>query len=152
MNHTDKPGTPLEPYLIPDGPEGSGPAPLVAALTPVINMATKGKPPAAIAKNRLRRPTPEKFTLDEAFDLVLSDEVNVEKAVRSVGFLLHWCSSTGNAHVNGWLAEGLGHVLDFTANQFTYAFGAQKHELTQLREIVSQLVKEKAENTRAPRK
>ena len=131
---------PLEPCLIPDAPESQA-EPLVQRLTPVVTMGSKRKTPRAEVTNRQRRPKPKKFTLAEAFDHELSEAVNLEKAVRAVGFLLHFCSDIGNRDVNGWLAEGLGHVLDFTANHFTYAFRAQQDEIAKLRAAVEQLTK-----------
>jgi hypothetical protein len=76
-------------------------------------------------KNRLQRRKREKYTLEEAFnfyftaidDDTLYSALNLERAVRAVAFLLHWCSETGNEPVEGNAANGLGYILEFTASQ-----------------------------------
>ena len=98
-------------------------------------------------ESRLRRPQPEKFTLAQAFDYFWepsghpSEDVNLERAVRAVGFLLHWCSDMGNDPLEGHSAHGLGHILEFTADQITQAFGDQRRELAELRSVVQHLMK-----------
>jgi hypothetical protein len=68
----------------------------------------------------------EKFTLEEAFDYFhISDDDkdpsvssrNLERAVRSVTFLLEWLSEHGNESVEGFTAHGLARILDRCADR-----------------------------------
>jgi hypothetical protein len=112
---------PLDPILIPDSPAGSpSPAVTKSELSPVagINKSTR-KPPAPAKPRRPRKP--EKVTLEDAFDYFnvpdgadtpeLTD-INLERALRSVTFLLEWLSHHGNESVDGFVAHGLAQVLD----------------------------------------
>jgi hypothetical protein len=65
----------------------------------------------------------EKYTLEEAFDYfnIPDDEpgqceLNNERCVRAAGFLLHYCSEHGNENVHGFIAHGLGVVLEKCAS------------------------------------
>lgn len=144
---SDTTSKPLEPYLIPESPCVDPAIPKGKEISAVaaINSRTRGQKPAM--KNRLRRPQPEKFTLAQAFDYFWepsghpSEDVNLERAVRAVGFLLHWCSDMGNDPLEGHSAHGLGHILEFTADQITQAFGDQRRELAELRSVVQHLMK-----------
>ena len=69
--------------------------------------------------------TEKKYTLAEAFDyfVTLGDEqpptsqINNERCIRAVAFLLHYCSQHGNADVYGFIAHGLAHVLEQCASE-----------------------------------
>jgi hypothetical protein len=66
-------------------------------------------------------PEPQKFTLAEAFDYFnipdhsgtpeLTD-INLERAIRSVSFLLYWMSHHGNEQVDGYVAHGLAYIVE----------------------------------------
>jgi hypothetical protein len=64
-------------------------------------------PPRDAAAPAGSRRAPRTFTLDDAFsfyvtsDDCLESSLNLERAVRSVAFLLHWCSQAGNEPVEG---------------------------------------------------
>ena len=146
-SNTDKP---LEPYLIPESlcvepaiPKGKE----IAAVASIKSRTGQQKP---AIKNRLRRPQPEKFTMAQAFDYFfepsghVAEDVNLERAVRAAGFLLHWCSNMGNDSVEGNAAHGLGHVLEFTADQITQTFEDQRRELAKLRDAVRQMAEERS--------
>jgi hypothetical protein len=45
------------------------------------------------------------------------EELNLERGIRSVAFLLSYVSENGNAEVNGFIAEGLGRCLSFCAKE-----------------------------------
>lgn len=71
----------------------------------------------------------EKFTLEEAFDYFHISEDdrdpsvssrNLERVVRSVAFLLEWCSEHGNESVEGFTAHGLARILDRCANRLNF--------------------------------
>jgi hypothetical protein len=129
----------LEPYLIPDSPGGQ-PAKLPALVRALLVMSgsrsgtTTPKTPAV--KNRLRRRKPDKYTIEQAFnfyftardDDVFYSQLNLERALRAVAFLLHWCSNTGNEPVEGNAANGLGYILEFTASQIRFCMQSKKEE------------------------
>jgi len=149
---------PLEPYLIPESPRAEpGVEPAIPernkiAVLASINSQTPPQQPAI--RNRLRRAKPEKFTLAQAFDYFfepsghVSEDVNLERAVRAVGFLLHWCSNMGNDSIEGNSAHGLGHILEFTADQITQTFEDQRRELAKLRDVVRHLSEEKLSHSK----
>jgi hypothetical protein len=45
------------------------------------------------------------------------EELNLERGIRSVAFLLSYVSEDGNAKVDGFIAEGLGLCLKFCAKE-----------------------------------
>jgi hypothetical protein len=106
----------------------------------VVSIARKKARPSRPQDKRLHN-GPKKFTLEEAFDFYYTpgedDSVyrplNYERAVRAVGFLLHWCSEMGNRDVCGVAANGLGHVLYYTADQLKQVKANYQREIEELR-------------------
>ena len=66
----------------------------------------------------------KRYTLEEAFDYFMTppdenpdtSQINNERCIRAVAFLLHYCSNHGNDDVYGWTAHGLGYVLEQCAS------------------------------------
>ncbi len=80
-------------------------------------------------------PEPQKVTLAEAFDYFnVPDqssspeltEINLERALRSVTFLLEWLSHHGNEAVDGFAAHGLAQVLDRCAERVSHPRAARR--------------------------
>jgi hypothetical protein len=70
----------------------------------------------------------EKYTLAEAFDYFQGpsdreqhDRLNVERGLRSVAFLLTWCSDIGNQPVDGNAANGLARILELCADRAAFS-------------------------------
>jgi hypothetical protein len=64
----------------------------------------------------------KKWTMEEAFDNLCEtngnrEELNLERGIRSVAFLLSYVSEDGNTEVDGFIAEGLGKCLSFCAKE-----------------------------------
>ena len=81
---------------------------------PEVPAAVPGPPPVP------QEPGSSRFTLEEAFDYFEIPEGdrnpsdsprNVERAIRSVAFLLEWLSQHGNEPVDGFTAHGLAEIL-----------------------------------------
>jgi hypothetical protein len=123
--NTDTTKPPLEPWLIPDAPGESRNRP--SARKPAV--ITGSKKPAGstkpVLKNRLRKRTVEKFTLEDAYTFTHSFVANtsdLEKAIRATAFLLAWASEGANEEPDGYLAFGLTRVLERCANQVGQLF------------------------------
>ena len=137
MDRSQSPQTPLEPYLVPEAPEGESaqPAapPAVAKPQPVAIL----RPKPSKAK-RLKGPKPEMFTMEQAFDYSWKpdgksfEEANIERALRAVGFLLHQCSEMGNERMEGNAANGLGFILEETANKLRYVHSDCRDKIAEL--------------------
>lgn len=69
-------------------------------------------------------PAEAKYSIAEAFDYFNTPDgeqpsashFNNERCIRAVAFLLHHCSQYGNEDVQGFIAHGLGHVLEQCAS------------------------------------
>jgi hypothetical protein len=90
--------------------------------------------------NAPEKDTEQMWTLEDAFDGlceprgsptptgigVINDtareELNLERGIRSVAFLLSYVSENGNAEVNGFIAGGLGLCLSFCAKESVRLF------------------------------
>ncbi len=117
-------GTLAESLLIPDvqaiAPvQKPAPRPVLVFRSRVALSAKKGQRKRA-AKHR----TAEKYTMEKAFDYFYgptsSDahtELNDERAIRAVAFLLSYCSEHGNQNVDGWAANGLARILELRATR-----------------------------------
>ncbi|HXN99303.1 MAG TPA: hypothetical protein VN881_09540 [Candidatus Acidoferrales bacterium] len=74
--------------------------------------------------NLPERPEERMWTMRDAFaaapgtmfDLE-TQELGVERGIRSVAFLLKYMSEDGNEEIEGYVAQGLGLCLDFCADQ-----------------------------------
>lgn len=61
----------------------------------------------------IKKRLPAKYTLDEAFDYSQdSNTLDLEKAIRSISFLLDWGSEGGNKPLNATLALGLAQAAN----------------------------------------
>lgn len=86
--------------------------------------------PSVVPEDFSEMPDPM-YTLQGAFDYndipvtgdeePSSSELNHERSIRAVGFLLHYCSVHGNEKVHGQILDGLGHVLDETASRISFS-------------------------------
>jgi hypothetical protein len=109
---------PLVPILIPDSPgnDGSKPKRTSKPKPAVVPLAAKTPDPPPIPQ----KPEPQRFTLADAFDYFeipdddypSESELNNERCVRAVAFLLHYCSEHGNEPIEGFAAHGLAKVLE----------------------------------------
>lgn len=69
--------------------------------------------------------TEQRFTLAEAFYFNQNSGKNtfdLEKAIRSVSYLLAWHAQIGNAPVPGFVAQGLSETLDHCAEELRHLF------------------------------
>jgi len=100
------------------GQNGAAPTPArTESTTAAFELASESGEPVS------REP---RYTLDEAFDYFnIPDDthhepntypLNHERCIRAVAFLLHYCSAHGNENVSGFVAHGLGHVLEECAS------------------------------------
>jgi hypothetical protein len=130
---------PLEPHLIPDSPTDRvepeskpGPQPPVVLRKKRSGNKSQGPPPSGPSEAA-------KYTIAEAFDFYCAcsedrEDLNFERAIRAVGFLLHWVTQTGNKPIEGPAASGLGHILDDAADQFHFVQAAYERQLDELRD------------------
>jgi hypothetical protein len=103
---------PLDPILIPDSPTDQKQK-SEKAVTVVPPVATISK--SATKKPRHSRTPKPGLTLETAFTCEQSgstDTVDLEKAIRSISFLLQWSSDIGNDDPDGPLVNGLTFALD----------------------------------------
>ena len=120
---------PLDPILVPDSPEKatskrkrrSKPKPAVVPLAEKVPNPPPDK----------QKPEPPRFTIEDAFDYLSTpacneSELQNERCVRAVAFLLHYCSEVGNEEVQGFAAHGLAHILEKCASNMARAHGFQK--------------------------
>ncbi|MGH9735979.1 MAG: hypothetical protein ACRD8A_15470 [Candidatus Acidiferrales bacterium] len=97
----------------------------------------------------------DRFTIEEAFDYFHvprekrrpgrefspeGSELNDERCVRSVAFLLNYLSSAGNDDVHGMVAYGLGQILECCADEsFRVAKFARKAVTREVAELEESL-------------
>src|ERR1700683_1032877 len=74
-------------------------------------------------KQDVTRREPRRYTLQDAFSPgcedtgMLKDNFDLERALRSVAFLMHSLSEIGNKPVDGFIVHGLATVLSDYADQ-----------------------------------
>jgi len=82
-------------------------------------------PQNVVEQPRAKRPRAkrsEKFTIAEAFSFNAeptgtgSNDFHLERAIRSVTYLLEFCTDTGNYPLNGFAAYGLSQILKYCAD------------------------------------
>jgi len=82
--------------------------------------------PPARPSTRARLPeTEQRFTLDEAFYFnqnTAKNTFDLEKAIRSVAYLLDWYGQAGNEPVPGRVAQGLSETLNHCAEEIRWLF------------------------------
>jgi hypothetical protein len=93
------------------------PRPVLVFRSPVASSAKKQQ-----RKRAAKRRTAGMYTVEQAFDYFYgptsSDartELNDERAIRAVAFLLSYCSEHGNQSIDGNAANGLARILELRA-------------------------------------
>ena len=114
----------METQLIPDAQDA--PTTQRVAVRPVLAFSRPVKPTPKKSPRKLsmRRPKPERYTVEEAFDYFYGptssdehDALNEQRVIRAVAFLLTYCSQHGNESVDGNLANGLARILELHAKR-----------------------------------
>lgn len=106
---------PLDPLLIPDSPAAQKPETTVTVVPAVATI-----PKSAGKKPRRKRAPKPALTLEDAFTYEQNssrDTSDLEKAIRSISFLLQWSTDIGNNAPDGPLVNGLAFALDKIADQ-----------------------------------
>ena len=116
----DKSTTPQEQLLyVPDGPTKKP--------TQAVVVLAGGRMRKRIQKRSQSNPPIPKhecLTVEQAFDYFYEpdgrdrEDVDDERALRAVAFLLHWASEIGNQAPNSNLVNGLGFALEMFADRF----------------------------------
>ena len=117
---------PLVPILIPDSPGKDGPKSAAKSERKRAAVPAVAEVPTPTPNNQAAEP--QRFTLADAFDYFeipdddypSESELNNERCVRAVAFLLHYCSEHGNEPIEGSAAHGLAKVLEKCAADISH--------------------------------